>query len=242
MKHIFISYLIAFAFFTIFFYTVPFRPQVDEKVFLTASTFFFAVLAGFFISRQGQRYSSIRDKLTAFDGNMSFIYRSLCHFGPSAQKKGSIIMKHHYLPILEKRLWDYSFTHKTTTITDLHALFEDITKDNNFTPIQNAVLIQSMVALRESQLARKNLVALEEERVPMPQWFLILFLGIILLVVLWAVPSYNDLIVALLKGAFGGITVVVLIILWELDHLDFFEGTIGEHSARDVLNIIEGER
>lgn len=242
MKYTFISYLIASVVFATFFYVVPFRLQIDEKIFLTVSTFFFAIFAGFFISRQGQRYSSIRDKLTTFDGSMSFIYRSLNHFGPSAQEEGGMILKHHYLPILEKRLWDYPFTHKTTTLTDFHALLERFTKDKSLTSIQNAALTQAMVALREAQQARKNLIALEEEHVPYSHWILMSFLGALLIVALLAVPSYTNLVVAFLKGAFGGITIFVLIILWKLDRLEFFEGAVGEQSARDVLSIIEGKR
>jgi len=242
MKYSFILYSIAFVLFSIFFYVVPFQPQIDDKIFLTASTFFFAILAGFFIARQGDRYSAIRDKMTTFDGSMSFIYRSLGHFGLSAQKEGGVILEHYYLPILKKQLWDYPFTHKTTVLTDFHALFESLANGKNITPIQNSVLSQVMVALREAQLARKSIVALKEERVPFAQWILMSFLGMLLIITLSAIPSYADVVIAFLKGAFAGITIFILIILRKLDRLEFFEGAIGENSANDVLNIIKGER
>lgn len=239
----YIAYSIAFVIFPIFFYAVPFQPRIDDKIFLTATTFFFSILAGFFISRQGNRYSAIRDKMTTFDGSMSFIYRSLGHFGKLEQKEGGVILKNYYSPILKKRLWDYPFTHKITTLTDLHALFDKLADGKkNITSIQNSALSQAMVALRESQMVRKNIVALKEERVPVAQWILMSFLGALLIVTLSAIPSYADVVVSLFKGAFAGITIFILIILRQLDRLEFFEGVMGENSANDVLNIIKGER
>jgi hypothetical protein len=243
MKYSVIAYLFASIIFSVFFYAVSFRPEVgDDKIFLTISTFFFAILAGFFIARQGDRYSAIRDKMTTLDGSMSFIYRSLGHFGPSAQKEGGKILKSYYSPILKNRSWNYSFTHKTTILTDLHALFEKLAKGKNITPIQNGVINQAMVALRESQLARKNIVALKEEHVPLAQWILMSFLGLLLVIAISAIPSYTGMMVSFLKGAFAGITIFILVILRKLDRLEFFEGIIGENSAKDVLSIIKGER
>jgi len=239
----YLAYSVSFVIFPLFFYAVPFRPGIDDKIFLTATTFFFSILAGFFISRQGNRYSAIRDKMTAFDGGMSYVFRCLGHFGKLAQKEGAEILKKYYSPILKERMWDFPFTHKTTTLTDLHALFEKLGNGKkNITPIQNTALSQAMVALRESQMIRKNIVALKEERVPFAQWILMSFLGILLIVTLSAIPSYGDLVVSLFKGAFAAITVFILIILRQLDHLEFFEGVMGENSANDVLSIIKGER
>jgi hypothetical protein len=36
--------------------------------------------------------------------------------------------------------------------------------------------------------------------------------------------------------------VIVVILLKKFDNLTLFEGTIGEHSAKDVIRIIDGEK
>ena len=45
-----------------------------------------------------------------------------------------------------------------------------------------------------------------------------------------------------LKSAFASSVIFVVILLSQFDRLKFFEGTIGESSAKDVLDIIEGRK
>ena len=56
------------------------------------------------------------------------------------------------------------------------------------------------------------------------------------------VPSFDFLLPSILKGAFATAIIVVLILLRQLDSLRLFEGIIGEHSAKDVIEIIEGDK
>jgi len=233
-----------FGFFIIFsaiFYIFTIKSDIDVKVFLTVATFLFAIFSGFLIARQGTRYSAIRDDLNRFDGDMSFIYRASGHFG-EAQKEIGEILKKHYTPVLESKTWYYPFTHKTTTITDIHSLYEKVTGGKNLTSLQNAALSQTLRGLLEGQGLRKNMISLYEERVPRLQWFILYFLVIIILINLLIIPSQFEFLTSIFKGAFGALLFFVLIFLKKLDRLEFFEGAIGENSARDVLDIIEGEK
>lgn len=96
----------------------------DYEVLLTISTFLFSIFTGFFISKQGSRYSLIRDNLALFDGNLSSIYRQSSHLGKKTNSKIKKIIESHYLIILNKKKWHYNFTHKSTTITDIHNVLE----------------------------------------------------------------------------------------------------------------------
>jgi len=232
---------IFFILFSVLFYNFTLKSDADPRLFLTISTFLFAIFSGFFIARQGIRYGAIRDLLVRFDGNMSFIYRVSGHFG-EAQKEIAEILRKHYTPILELKAWYYPFTHKTTTLTDINSFCQRVVGEKNLASLQNAVLSQIMVSLRECQGLRKNMIALYEERVPRSQWLILVLLILIILISLAIVPSQFDLFSSLLKGIFGSLLVFVLIFLWRLDLLEFFGGVIGENSARDVLNIIEGKR
>jgi len=86
------------------------------------------------------------------------------------------------------------------------------------------------------------MIALYEERMPNSQWFILGFLSFVILINLLIIPSQFELFISLLKGIFGSLLIFVLIFLRKLDRLKFFSGLIGENSARDVLNIIEGKR
>lgn len=234
-------FFVAFVLFSAVAYNFSLKSDIDFKLFLTIATFLFAIFSGFLIARQGTRYGAIRDILTKFDGNMSFIYRSSIHF-KEGQKEIEEILRKHYTPILKLKVWHYPFTQKTTTITDIHSFCQKVAGGKKLASLQNSVLSQIITSLRECQGLRKNMVALYEERIPRLQWFLLGILLIVILINIFVFPSRFEFFSSLLKGIFGAIFVFVLIFLQKLDRLEFFEGVIGESSARDVLNTIEGKR
>jgi len=59
-------------FFTAY-YQLSFPGEFDTT-FLTIATFTFAIFTGFFISRQGTRQATVRDRMADFDGILSFTY------------------------------------------------------------------------------------------------------------------------------------------------------------------------
>ena len=46
----------------------------------------------------------------------------------------------------------------------------------------------------------------------------------------------------IMKGIFGALIIQVVILLYELDTLKLFESTLGESSAKDILDIIKGKK
>lgn len=223
-----------------YFYDVFGSNDVD-KTFITLSTFLFSLFTAFFISRQATRYSEIR-KLTAdFDGNMSGIFRLFEYFGKDAQQESGKIIKNYYKKIVENG-WDYSFTHKTTTLTDLHHLIEQTINKKGNDGIKNVATSRIIVGLQEQQKTRKNMVALREERIPGFQWLLIYLLAAILIVTVSIIPSAFILLGSIIKAAFVISILMVAVLLKKLDGLKLFEGTIGEHSALDVVEIIAGKK
>ena len=207
-------------------------------IFITISTFLFAILAGFFISRQSSRYSELRTIISEFDGNMSALYRSFGFFG-EAQKEAGRIIAAYYRAILENHRWDWHFTRKSTTITDLNRLFA--TLETGGKGVLQATVVHMSASLDALQIARKKMVGLHIERIPLLEKVLISFLAFLLVFSLLLAPSAG-LLGSILKGVFGIVVVLVVVLLRELDDLKLFEGTLGENSARDVVDIIEGTR
>lgn len=213
-----------------------------SQVFLTTSTFLFAIFTGFFIARQGKRYSNIRDQITKFDGEMSSMYRHFGHLGVQAQIPAKEIIKNHYETILAHQAWDYHFVNPSNTITSLHQLVEQTTKDRSLPSLEHLALQRILTSLENIQVTRKNMISLHQERIPKFQWVLVYFLAIILLIAVSTIPSVEFLLGAILKGAFTSSIIFVIILLHEFDQLEFFEGTIGENSAKDILGILAGKK
>lgn len=86
------------------------------------------------------------------------------------------------------------------------------------------------------------MVALREERIPAFQWMLIYLLTAILMLTVSTIPSALLLLGSIIKAAFIISVLIVAVLLKKLDELRLFEGTIGEHSAQDVVEIIDGKK
>lgn len=211
-----------------------------DKVFITITTFFFSIFTGFFITRQGTRYTKIREIISTFDGKMSGIYRVSSNVSVSVQGKIGLIIKDHYKKIIETNAWDYHFTHKSSTITDIHNVLEQEIGSAKQESLRNQSIGRILSNLGDCQVLRKNMVMLYQERIPSFQWFLIFFFVIILLVTISVIPSEAFLLGSIMKSAFTVSILSVVVILYNLDDLHLFEKFIGENSAQDVMDIIEG--
>ncbi|MFA6430477.1 MAG: hypothetical protein WC229_01125 [Candidatus Paceibacterota bacterium] len=233
--------LLTFLTFICIYYFIPIKTNLD-KTFITISTFVFTVLTGFFISRQGNRYSEIRKSVSSIDGNFSSIYRSFGHLNVGTQEKVGQTITRYYLNILESKIWNYNFINKTTTLTDIHRDLEQVTT-GSLSPVAGAALSRIMTCLGNIQVERKNLVVVCEERIPTFQWITISFLSFTLLfTLLVTIPSNGLIAESFLKGIFSTSIIIIIILLKQLDRLELFEGVIGEHSAKDVIEIIESKK
>ncbi len=233
-----------FIFFVLFFlyYLLPLYTINSFQIFLTISTFLFATFTGFFISRQGKRYSSIKEKITGFDGEMSGLYRQFGHLGKIPQENVKQIIKNHYDLIIKNKSWDYHFVNKSTTLTGINNLVDNIAKDKSLKSLMNLALREILTSLQRLQVIRKRMIALHEERVPMFNWVIIILISLILFITLSAIPSQKLVLESILKATFGTSIISVVILLYRLDKLKLFSKITGEESAQDVLNIFSGEK
>jgi hypothetical protein len=232
--------VILFAALFLLYYSFNFGSEFDT-VFLTIATFTFAIFTGFFISRQGARQASVRDKMTELDGNLSFVYRAFGHFSKDSQKRIGDVLRQHYSGQLESKDWAFYFTKRSALLTDIHSELDKIMETEVFQKKSHAVN-RIMAGLLEAQKIRKGLVALNEEKIPVAQWLLIYLLTFILLVTVSLLPSQQEILPSVLKAAFSTAVIFVLVILAQFDNLSFFERSVGEHSAQDVLDLIEGKK
>lgn len=224
------------------YYMVPIGGASTDKIFITITTFFFSIFTGFFITRQGNRYTKIREIISSYDGKMSGIYRVAGNISPDIQSRIGDIIANHYRKIIETESWDYHFTHKSSTIADIHKVLEDKIGGNKQETLRNQAVGRVLANAGDCQVLRKNMVMIYQERIPSFQWFLIIFFILILLATISVIPSFGFILGSILKSAFVVSILSVGIILHNLDNLHLFEKFIGKNSAEDVLSIIEGSK
>lgn len=235
--------ILSVLFFSFFFFNgyFDFSTYGLDKVYLTVSTFLFSVFNGFFISRQSTRYSDIRNNLSRFDADMTIVYREASHLEKEEQVHIGNIIREHYEILLKKKDWTYYFTHKSNLIANLHAYIQ-ICGDVNMDKVRGESMRKTMNTLDDAQIVRKLLVSLKEETIPRLQQIFIYVLAVILFLAVLTLPSRDLVLASLLKSVYMMTIVMVVILLKKFDDLTLFEGTIGEHSAKDVLNILDGEK
>ena len=239
-----LQYLVIILFFvlTYIYFKYDFGAQNTDKVFITITTFFFSIFTSFFITRQGNRYTKLREIISTYDGKMSGVYRVAGNLSTEIQQKIGTIILDHYKKILETKSWDYHFTHKSTTISSIHAVLEAEIGSNKQESLRNQAIGRILANLGDCQVLRKNMVMLFQEKIPLFQWMLIIIFVLILLATISIIPSQGFLLGSGLKAAFATAILSVVFILKNLDDLHLFEDFIGQNSATDVLNTIEGSK
>lgn len=241
-KKVQIFLILLFFILTLIYFKVDFGGSSTDKVFITITTFFFSIFTGFFITRQGNRYTKIREIISTFDGKMSGVYRVSGNISMSVQQKIGIVIKAHYEKIIVSRSWDYHFKNKSNTISEIHSILEQEIGGLKQESLRNQSIGRVLSNLGDCQVLRKNMVMLYQERIPSFQWFLIFFFVLILLATITVIPSVTFLLGSLMKSAFVVSIISVVIILYNLDNLHLFEKFIGENSALDVTEILSGKK
>lgn len=221
------------------FYVVPFGDTNTDRVFVTISTFFFSIFTGFFVSRQGARYTKLREVISSFDGKLSSVYRAAGNVSQEVQQKIGAIVRSHYAIMLDKKQWNYHFLNKSNTISACHQVLEETIGSTKVESLRNQALGRIMTGLADCQVLRKNMVMLYQETIPRFQWFLIIFFLVMLVLAISTIPSAGSLLGSTLKSAFIISLISVVVILRNLENFHLFEEFIGENSAKDVIGIID---
>jgi hypothetical protein len=217
------------------FYFVDFGASDTDRIFITITTFFFSIFTGFFISRQGARYSKLREIISTFDGKLSSVYRAAQNVSSEVQQAIGQIIRTHYERILGDRSWEHHFSDESVIISSIHQILEEKLGSNKQESLRNQAVGRILAGLTDAQVLRKNMVMLYQERIPSFQWFLIIFFLVMLFMAISVIPSVGMLLGSILKAAFVVSLLSVVIILRNLDNLHLFEGFIGENSAKDVI-------
>jgi hypothetical protein len=213
-----------------------------DRVYITVSTFLFTVFNGFFISRQSTRYSEIRNNLSRFDADMSILFRESTHLSHKEQEQVNTLLRDYYTSVLKEKDWAYYyFTHKSNLISSLHLTLGVYAKAG-MDGIRGETIKNMLRTLDDVQLVRKTLISLKEETVPRFQQFFIYMLASLVFLAIMTLPSRDMVLASCMKSSYMVTIISVVILLKKFDNLTLFEGSLGEHSAKDVLAILDGNK
>jgi hypothetical protein len=229
-----LSLLIFLAAYSVYVFILNFNVDNYSDI-IVATTFFFTLFSGFFITRQNDRYSAIADEISNTDGLFSLLYR-VAGAVPGVQVKVREALRDHYQKILDSNNWAYHILNPSTTITQIfdaynNATGEDAEKLGKFGDAFGG-------ALASLQVSRKRMVMLYQEKLLALQWALVILLGALMVVSFNFIPNHT-LVINILKIVFGVAVLFVLLLLKQLDELSIFGKDFNERTANDILRIIE---
>lgn len=205
---------------------------------ILASVFFFALFAGFFITRQDERYTRIIEAIAEREGAFSFLYR-VSGLVPRIRGEVAEIIRRHYEKILSSNDWAYHEFHPSTTLTELTESFGSLTNDE----IDGQAKISTSYeviweTLLELQQLRKRIIAAYHERLLPFQWVVIYILAGIL-VFSFGFLEADSLMIDVMKIIFGTSVYLVIILIKQLNDLSIFGKDFSKTIALDVLRILD---
>lgn len=202
---------------------------------IVATTFFFTLFSGFFITRQNDRYSSIADEIANTDGLLSLLYR-VAGSAPDVQNKVRETLRGHYQKILTSDNWAYHILNPSTTITQIFEAYnsatgEDAEKLGRFGDGFGG-------AFASLQVSRKRMAMLYDQKLLPLQWTLVITLSALVVISFNFIPNHT-LFIDILKIIFGIAVLFVLLLLKQLNDLSIFGKDFNKRTANDNLRIID---
>jgi len=210
----------------------------DYSDIIVAVTFFFTLFAGFFITRQNDRFTSIAEEISNTDGDFSLLYR-IAGVVPWAQDQIRDALRWHYQKILETNNWAYHLLNPSTTITKVFDAYRDVNDKNDDDADKLSHFSDaSGGAFDDVQQSRKKMIMLYQQKLLPLQWAIIYILGLLMVVSFNFIPNHT-IIVDIMKIFFGVAVLFVILLLKQLDDLTIFGKDFNKKTANDMLRIID---
>ncbi len=203
---------------------------------LASSVFFFALLSGFFIARQNERYNKITDIIAVRDGLYSTLYRIFMIY-PRIHSEIRVIIKSHYEKILDNNDWAYNEFHPSATIINLTKVMSSVTDEEADSVKNNTIFDGIWGTIQALQINRKNIIATYQQKLILFQWILIYVFALLTIVSLTFLQT-DSFFVDVLKIIFGTAVFLVVVLIKQLDDLSIFGKNFSRNIARDVINIL----
>ncbi len=204
---------------------------------IVATTFFFTLYTGFFMTRQNDRYSAVSDLIATTDGCFSYLYRATSMV-PRIQNEVREIIRAHYTKILESGNWAYHIDNPSNTLTKITKTLASVTEEESKNPATTAAWGFFFEVVSNLQVLRKKTVSILSEKLVPLHWIIVYSLSLLLVLSFSLVPA-SSLFVEILQILFGTTVFMAILLLTQLDHLTIFDDNAAASTAKDVLHIID---
>lgn len=215
-----------------------FLPQFDNtdnvEIILTLSTFLFAILAGFIISRLTSRFDGIRDHISGEDATLLSLYKTCQHIDAKTAKRLGALIDEYYIYSYDFSLSESQKPYKYTAPI-LLKMWDTIGKvDKRKHGSAYQVAVNHLAALEQD---RNGAAVNATERLGMGNWLILLILAGIILISVFFIRTdlfYSHFITV----ALSSVLVLVLLIIRDLQNFMLGGKSVLEESGQEVLELI----
>ncbi|MBW3013696.1 hypothetical protein KY335_00470 [Candidatus Woesearchaeota archaeon] len=214
-------------------------PDDTINLILTISTFLFAILAGFILTRQNSRFDNVRELLTKLDAVWKSLYHTFGLFGTKIQNKSADIIDAAYISAYDFELWNYQ---KAEIFGDIFStVYEFINKLKPKTAAQKGAVEVMLNKLENIEVTEHQVGEIAKEKLMISEWAILYILsGIILFCVFYmkVFTVYSFLFTILLSTAIC----FVLFIIRDLNNLRLKGELLAYESGQKVFDTIDKMR
>jgi hypothetical protein len=211
----------------------------EVKTILTISTFLFAIITGFYISRLATRYNEIRKLIATQDADLLNLYKVSKNFGKKFEKKMKDLIDKYLITSYDVSLSKANVAYKITS----KPFFDMWDEVNALTlakkrKIEASKLYDILMRLEQN---RNNTSGVASERLNIGQWIIICLLAVIVTFCIYYLrvdEVYSQIITVLLAY----VLILILFIMRDLQNLMLGGTELLEESGQEVLEFMGNKR
>ena len=207
--------MIAFILFSIGVIVLPYYgPADDVELILTVSTFLFAILTGFFISRQSNRYDKLRELVAQQDASWLSFYRTVTLLDKPLAKKMIPLIDEYYRIWFDLEIGANSYKMHRPLMNTFFTTLDQYNSESNHLDIYDE-LVALLIDLEE-QHNEESILSLE--KMSLGQWLVLSILAAIILFSLFflRIDALHSGFITILLST---VLVTILLILRDLQNL-----------------------
>lgn len=207
----------------------------EIEILLTVSTFLFAILAGFFISRLNSRYNEIREITANEDAYWLVLAKTVPLYGKKLTKKIYNLIDLYYIHCFDVQI----ATNYKSTAKYFLEIFDELKKYKKHK--NDSVFGQIFAFLGSIEESRNKASILSLERISVGQWGVLISLASIITYCIFCLRT-DELHSKIITVMLTTILVLVILIIRDLQNLMFGGETLAVESGQEVLIYIGKER
>jgi hypothetical protein len=206
----------------------------ELQVVITVSTFLFAILVGFYISRLNSRYDQIRELVAVEDALWLLFFKTSQFFGKVFQDTVREHIDEYYRIAYDFDVGTYYKHNAAAFLKVFDAMLSVTPLAGNRTDGMFSDMLMVLGRIEESRNKSSVLVA---EKLTVGQWATIIALAIIILFSIFLMKTdhlYSEVTSVLM----GGVLVLILLTMRDLQNLRLWGKTVAEESGEEMFDLI----